>query len=322
MLVDGSRTVSEIATMVGLDEFGAMRVLYGLVSAGLIELMYEKDATDAEPVAAVVAAEPVVEAVAEPVAEEVAAESSLEPIETETIVASEAYFDTPAEPVSEPDTIAAVEPEAEAQPETIEPPAAPPLTSDLTEDLVAALSGDSVVSSSDPSDLEADDLSAFGIISPDPTDEPVDEPVNEPVDETVAASTDSAVWSESLIEAFDAPAPDELVTSTPETDPFMDDLFDEPAVPHIEEPPAPPAPIEVEIPVSSAPSGEPPSVDRAAVVRELAGLFGDDERPMARPSAPRPAASSDDADERKRVEDDDQVTKGIISRLIDGVKGL
>jgi hypothetical protein len=41
VLVDGNRTVEDIATLVGLDEFGAMRVLYGLVSAGLIELISE-----------------------------------------------------------------------------------------------------------------------------------------------------------------------------------------------------------------------------------------------------------------------------------------
>src|SRR5688500_3844831 len=41
VLVDGHRAVADIAAMVGLDEFGAMRVLYGLVSAGLIELVGE-----------------------------------------------------------------------------------------------------------------------------------------------------------------------------------------------------------------------------------------------------------------------------------------
>jgi hypothetical protein len=102
----------------------------------------------------------------------------------------------------------------------------------------------------------------------------------------------------------------------------MTDLFAEPSsTPVVDEPPAPPAPVEEQIPVSSAPSGDAPAVDRAAVVRELAGLFSDEERPRARPSAPRPAGSGEE-DDRKRVEDDDQVTKGIISRLIDGVKGL
>ena len=133
--------------------------------------------------------------------------------------------------------------------------------------------------------------------------------------------TGDAAWTEATgIEAFDAPAPDELVTSTPDPDPFVTDLFAEPASASApQEPPAPPA--EPEIPVSSAPAGEQPSVDRAAVVRELAGLFGDDDRPRARPSVPPPSEGGE-ADERKRVEDDDQVTKGIISRLIDGVKGL
>jgi len=62
-------------------------------------------------------------------------------------------------------------------------------------------------------------------------------------------------------------------------------------------------------------------VDRAAVVRELAGLFDDDERPQ-RPAPTRDREGADEPDERKRVEDDDQVTRGLISRLIDGVKGL
>jgi hypothetical protein len=74
-------------------------------------------------------------------------------------------------------------------------------------------------------------------------------------------------------------------------------------------------------PIAPAMGGE---VDRDAVVRELAGLFGESED--ARP--PR-----DDGDEvatgelaagdgRKRVEDDDQIDQKLIGRLIDGVKGL
>jgi hypothetical protein len=140
----------------------------------------------------------------------------------------------------------------------------------------------------------------------------------------VDTSADDAAWADAAnIGTFDAPQPDELVTSTPEVDSFVSDLFAESTTP-AEEPPAPPAAPapEPDIPVSSAPSGDEPAVDRAAAVRELAGLFSDEERPRA----PRPVAptASDGApqDDRKRVEDDDQVTKGIISRLIDGVKGL
>jgi hypothetical protein len=70
-------------------------------------------------------------------------------------------------------------------------------------------------------------------------------------------------------------------------------------------------------------------VDRIAAVRELAGLFSESEDAGSKREAPRafadggePPADSGDPDGRKRVEDDDQVTRGLISRLIDGVKGL
>jgi hypothetical protein len=50
------------------------------------------------------------------------------------------------------------------------------------------------------------------------------------------------------------------------------------------------------------------------------------EEPVAEEQIPEPVTvpdnGSDDADGRKRVEDDDQVTRSLISRLIDGVKGL
>jgi Domain of unknown function (DUF4388) len=309
VLVDGNRTVQDIAQMVGLDEFGAMRILYGLVSAGLIELVGEGTAAPAtsDPVAEVVAEEPA--AVAEP-------EATFEP---EQVV------------VTEPEPVAIAEPEPEP---IVEEPTrstaaevlrSQPISDELAGDLIASLESASnvpaeapeveplVAAADDVSVLDPADLESFGIA-----------PL-EAVPDLPAAATDEAAWTEAAgIEAFDAPAPDELVTSTPEIDPFVSDLFSEPSsMPVAEEPPAPPAaPAEPEIPVSSAPSGDEPSVDRAAVVRELAGLFSDEERPRARPSMPPPAEGSAADDERKRVEDDDQVTKGIISRLIDGVKGL
>jgi hypothetical protein len=62
------------------------------------------------------------------------------------------------------------------------------------------------------------------------------------------------------------------------------------------------------------------------MVRELAGLFDDDDvermRPTRSTGQAREGSGEESSDDRKRVEDDDQVTKGLINRLIDGVKGL
>ena len=63
------------------------------------------------------------------------------------------------------------------------------------------------------------------------------------------------------------------------------------------------------------------------MARELSGLFRED-RPDYRPLIPgesegaAPPRPPQAPPVRKRVEDDEQVTKGLISRLIDGVKGL
>jgi hypothetical protein len=63
--------------------------------------------------------------------------------------------------------------------------------------------------------------------------------------------------------------------------------------------------------------GEDSEVDRAAVVRELAGLFDDKPRPSR-----QPRGENEKLPPPKRVEDDEHITKGLINRLIDGVKGL
>jgi hypothetical protein len=69
-----------------------------------------------------------------------------------------------------------------------------------------------------------------------------------------------------------------------------------------------------------------PRVDRATVVRELAGLFSEGNKP--RPRAVPSAEADRDRDkppaptEKRRVEDDDQVDGKLIGRMIDGVKEL
>jgi hypothetical protein len=70
----------------------------------------------------------------------------------------------------------------------------------------------------------------------------------------------------------------------------------------------------------SAPDAAQP-VDRAAVVRELAGLFSDDDQAPRRPSPPPPGSGRPNAPKR-RVEDDEEIDKGLIGRFINGVKGM
>jgi hypothetical protein len=62
-------------------------------------------------------------------------------------------------------------------------------------------------------------------------------------------------------------------------------------------------------------------VDRAAVVRELAGLFSDEDQAPRRPSPPSPGPDRPNAPKR-RVEDDEEINKGLIGRFINGVKGM
>jgi hypothetical protein len=67
---------------------------------------------------------------------------------------------------------------------------------------------------------------------------------------------------------------------------------------------------------------EAPRLERSAAVRELAGLWGDPDQPGPRPAPQRRAEPAPDPDARKRVEDDEDIDRGLISKLIDGVKGL
>ncbi|MGH2775776.1 MAG: DUF4388 domain-containing protein [Actinomycetota bacterium] len=97
-------------------------------------------------------------------------------------------------------------------------------------------------------------------------------------------------------------------------------------------PPAPPPSPVSEPEVSEREPVPPPSprrtrgprVDRSAVVRELAGLFneGNKPRPRAVPSGEDDEGKHPEPTQKRRVEDDDQVDRKLIGRMIDGVKGL
>ena len=114
-----------------------------------------------------------------------------------------------------------------------------------------------------------------------------------------------------------AEAEPEPVAAAPEPEPdaypdaFLAELDVEPLSHFDAMPPAPTEPHEA------------PAVDRSTAARELAGLFDEFEPPAGmqrmQVAAPPPPGAPPVP---RRVEDDDQVTRGLISRLIDGVKGL
>jgi hypothetical protein len=63
-------------------------------------------------------------------------------------------------------------------------------------------------------------------------------------------------------------------------------------------------------------------IDRAVVVRELASLFSEDDTPSA-PEVKTPnGGHAPSGDAPRQLEDDDDLDRGLIHRLIDGVKGL
>lgn len=385
VLVNGSRTVSEIGEMTGTDDFSAMRSLYGLVSAGLVDVIdpgtESQESGPSEVVAGFDRPAPTVAPVEEDDSPAAAALKAAGYTQTPgqdaasngTVLDDLADLqDDDLEQINVEDQV--MEPSAaiQAEEEEAEQTAAPEEAAAFI-DLDAASDTDtasefeadpvvhpeaeveSVPESNDPAILEG-----FGLeLDPGSIDEAsgaqaeLDEAFSADLSDDVSvesASDDSTGWNEVPIESFDEPGPDELVTRTAEADdPFLNDLFDAstpPAAPpaaaeseeiDIPAPPMeapPPAEAESEqppAPAPAAPAAETPSapepagrVDRAAVARELAGLFSDEERPAARQrqQAAKSGAPEEDEDVRKRVEDDDAINKGLIGRLIDGVKGL
>jgi hypothetical protein len=153
-------------------------------------------------------------------------------------------------------------------------------------------------------------LATAGLVTLASEPEPAPAPEHDtPLLEGVSDTTDMAVVSA----VSDAP-PEERVYSYPgetETEPDP-----EPEAEPEPEPEPYAAPASFDLP----PLEPSPEVDRSTAARELAGLFDAEDSVFAAgmsfatapPAPPRP----------RRLEDDDQVTRGLISRLIDGVKGL
>ena len=319
VLVDGARTVAEIGANIGLGELDAMKLLHGLAAAGLVELHPEAGSRqdersgrregDGEPERPQGGAE-TAEAGEWP---EGGAESALETGEVE-----------PPAPL-EPEPVGARATPSQPEADHVLAPDAPKPPGTAGDEVVSGgTAGDEVVSGPEPEGLgETRDAARrqTAVLSPlEVADEPA--PPGEGMEPFLV---------DFLKEQGEPGAADESLELAPGNG--EDGRVEREAGPDAAHgdtggtPPATPSAAPLP-PPHAAPSSprasawEATQVDRAAVVRELAGLF-DEDPPRPRPAPPRDApAQPEDADQRKRVEDDDQVTKGLVSRLIKGVKGL
>lgn len=364
VLVDGARSVREIATAVGLDDFGAMRTLYGLVSAGLIDVTPGADASEdggRAPWRTGPRSGSSAQGRSAPLEPFTIAPEDLRPAPEPPEPAVDPFGSSPApepfEAVMEHDVVGTT-PVDEEEPVPKRPPP----------DEVEAADGATVGETPSPRLPEA---TGGGSGAPEPWTPDVPAPDATPATTAPEAFTETEAEPElapgtdvigleeaeviSLVPPTTEEAPPEVWFEDPEDSseseeaPAIDvappadaggDLNDrDPAVAAASEDPLA---ADLEQSPSIPPDADvaEPRLDRSAVVRELAGLFSDTEGPSSRrgpalqpepepgpePAAPaaeqRGAGQSGGADDRKRVEDDDQVTKGLISRLIDGVKGL
>lgn len=338
VLVDGNRTITDIAAAGKVDDFTAMRILHGLVSAGLVEVVpgdYEDvpvagptaarpaptTASAATPVSAPAPAPastwaPAPASPSEPPAEAADADTGpdeeLEP-EPEPAFDADAAFEpapeveAPGEPAvveAEPEPVSELEPEPEAQ-----------LDESPQPEFVSLLDEPDVVVP--PPSIVED--------APAPEPRPFFDAEPEPV--VSASEGDEGLPSEDIYLTPPRPPGEDEVAAAADAAGYLGSFLDDEPVPPVAPPPGPPERPEADADVP-APG---PRVDRASVVRELASLFSDEE-PVRRPARwsarGREDETGDDVDTDttpdtpKRIEDDDQLSRGLISRLIDGVKGL
>ncbi len=254
VLVNGRRNVVDIAAEAGLDNFSTLRTLFGLASAGLIEVIDADTpaalAVLASELAAVEDAELAAELATEP--EEDAGDDVAEGDEAEADPEEPEAEVEESEPRAEEDQGSETESEADqgSEPESETQPGEDALAAELLRDAPF-----------EPPEVEADGSSDA-----------------EPVSELELPE----------VEESDIP-----VTADPEEDAVSE-----------------------------------PIVDRLAAVKELADLFDQPTSEEAGPPYPAEmeaalsAEENPNGDRPKRVEDDEEITRCLISRLIDGVKGL
>jgi hypothetical protein len=298
VLVNGQRTVLDIAEAVGTDVFATMRTLYGLAAAGLVHVPGHVMEDDDEP---------------------------LPPLPTEPIAHEP---DVHAQDVAEP--VAATE----------EPVVVDETDQDEADASVAEPAAHHADAYAPDDSLQDMDLSF-------PTEEDDDETADKPDVPATVEATDlpTSEW-------FDAPEPGDLMSEEPVeavaeevggSDPFVSEILaplevtDEAEVEPLAEidqpfePIADPAVSNGQDPLHDHDSQSEDAetfeatVDKSAAVRELSDLFKQTEVD-SRPTFIVPESGDEsevpDEESRHRVEDDEEITRSLISRLIDGVKGL
>jgi hypothetical protein len=291
-LIDGRRTVADLVDLTGQGEYVTCQLLGELVGKGLLETL--------DPAAGGRSA----------LALMLEGREALRRLEEQELGRS------PAPPrVDAPTPAPAVTP--------LKPQPAPPLAADLlTLDEVLSAGDEEtaapVVEAVEPAvELEAD-------IEKSPA-----APQPEPVKEVEVAATND----DSSAEAPE-PAPEPAAAPEPASAPELAPVRTAAPAPVRPEPTRPePTRPDPTRPAASGPTPRSPLVakpagqstnalDRAQVARELASLGLDDDLPPARPQpSPRPASAASGEGHPGDLTRDEDVNKGLLLRLIDGVKG-
>ena len=354
VLVDGMRSVGEICQVANLDEFTGLRTLYGLLSSGLVDIASLGPEPDPSPVAR---PETMNEATGGQVAPPAPPPAPvIEADDDQMIVRGpDEVIDLDAATLAEP----VMPPPPSLEVEDQDPVAYEPEFEVAEPGTVSVLDGtESHAEDESPKagDLEAEDafdavdLPAAAEAAPEVevgTGEAAFDDIsyleNQVAPEWLGDEDPESAVEEPVVSGWpyeDAPATNGVaegsVLDVDVTNPFLDET-PEPegtreATEHdVLEDASGEAEGVPPMPSFDVPAGEDeaqqeasPKVDRAAVVRELASLFSDEEQQPR-----RPRASADDPEDevpegyvKRRVEDDDQINKGLIGRFIDGVKGM
>jgi hypothetical protein len=293
VLVNGSRSVADIAAAVAIDEFEAMKTVYGLLSAGLVEVAEEEEGGAPPPPAPSEVELPASASVEEPGGPEITPEEAQPEAAPPAVVLEPAEHPFEPEPAA-PEAAGDIEPEPSPLDEEEAPGSAPEAAAaEITREEAAEPDLELPVPSDEAAEPElaapvpAQEAAEPELAAPVPSSEEAEPELDEP---TIAEG------------APGGPASAERGAAEGESPPHAEPLSE-----------------------AAAPSGPEgaPRREGAAAVRELAGLLADPDQPPRRPRAARASEPErGQPDDRKRVEDDEDIDRGLIARLIDGVKGI